>query len=399
MKKLLYILLFFSIGCEDYQIPETFDISVTVTYPANFNIEGQMRNAEVTLINKQSGRQYSSISNEAGLADFNVRGGIYDIIASATENHMIEENGSEVSKAIVFSASLHNEQILQNPVHLNLETGYSVLQSGFVIKELCTSGSTTPEGATYAGDKFVEIYNNSEQILYSDGLCFGVVHPTITSRPTPFVDADGNLLTKIPCWSYIATIPGSGFDYPVLPGQSILLSLSGINHKNDPNGNPNSIDLSMADWEFYVEDGKYLDNPGVKNLLMTLVYKGTTISLSTKGQVCILFRVPSQDRFLEFNNPDNYMVEPGGRERCFMVPKEWVIDGVENSWPGDIVYKRLPDVIDIGYIQKEGSYNSKSIKRKVKEVINGRTIYQDTNNSTNDFLTNQEPTPGVIATN
>ena len=101
-----------------------------------------------------------------------------------------------------------------------------------------------------------------------------------------------------------------------------------------------------------------------------------------------------------FTNTDNYKVQPGGSFNCFMVPRAWVIDGVENVRLDDRgVFKRLPNSIDVGYIQHRGGYQGVSIKRKVQEIINGRTIYQDTNNSTNDFLTNQEPTPGVIATN
>jgi hypothetical protein len=83
-----------------------------------------------------------------------------------------------------------------------------------------------------------------------------------------------------------------------------------------------------------------------------------------------------------------------------MVPWSWIIDGVENArLDDDGVFKRLKPSIDIGYIQFRGSYEGVSIRRKVKEVINGRIVYQDTNNSSEDFLTNLEPNPGVIAVN
>ncbi len=41
-------------------------------------------------------------------------------------------------------------------------------------------------------------------------------------------------------------IPGSGKEHPVKPGESIVLCDIGINHKNE---NPNSIDLSKANFE------------------------------------------------------------------------------------------------------------------------------------------------------
>ena len=119
-----------------------------------------------------------------------------------------------------------------------------------------------------------------------------------------------------------------------------------------------------------------------------------------RGQVSILFRLPSNNLQEMFLDPDNYMIQPGGTEHCFMVPYGWIIDGVENARLDDRgVYKRLPASIDLGYIQFRGGYEGVSIRRKVKEVINGRVVYQDTNNSSEDFLTNQVPQPGVISAN
>jgi hypothetical protein len=135
-------------------------------------------------------------------------------------------------------------------------------------------------------------------------------------------------------------------------------------------------------------------------MLMQRITKGSTISLSVRGQVSILFRLPSKDLESVFTNPNNYMVQPGGTERCFMVPWQWVIDGVENVRIDDSgVYKRLVNSVDLGYIQFRGSYEGVSIRRKIKEVIDGRVVYQDTNNSTEDFLTDQEPQPGIISAN
>jgi hypothetical protein len=206
------------------------------------------------------------------------------------------------------------------------------------------------------------------------------------------------LLDRCPVWSFVPIVPGSGKEHPIQPGKSIVIALSGLNHKNDPNGNPNSIDLSKADWEMYVEDGKYVDVPSVPNILMQRITLGTAIALNVSGQVSIIFRFPSNDIEAIFTNPDNYMVQPGGSTNCFMVPWGWIIDGVENVKLDDRgVYKRLRPGIDLGYIQFRGSYEGVSIRRKVKEVINGRVVYQDTNNSAEDFITNQIPQPGIIS--
>ena len=277
---------------------------------------------------------------------------------------------------------------------------YSIAKEGFVIKELYTSGSRTPAGKSYGADKFVEIYNNSDKILYSDGLCFGAVYPTTTNKPTPYVDANGKLLDRIPVWSFVAIVPGSGQEHPIQPGESFVVALSGLNHKDDPNGNPNSIDLSHANWELYVDKGMYADVPSVPNILMQRITTGSAMVLDISGQVSILFRLPEGDLQTIFTDTNNYLKVVGSSFNCFMVHKSWVIDGVENpKIHSDGVYKRLHDEIDVSYIQHRGGSEKVSIKRKVGEVINGRTIYKDTNNSAEDFLTNQEPTPGIIAKN
>lgn len=46
----------------------------------------------------------------------------------------------------------------------------------------------------------------------------------------------------------IYVVPGSGKEHPVLPGQSMILCDTGIDHRV---ANPNSFDLSAADFEWY----------------------------------------------------------------------------------------------------------------------------------------------------
>ncbi len=400
MKKYIYILILFIIGCDIYETPSTYNFIVTAYYPTAFNNGAAIKDAEILVRNIQTGREFKQETDENGTAIFSVRGGNYDIVISFSEEHEIEVEGYPTVKDILFNGSLNGQLIIEDGINLKLETEYSIQNEGFVIKELYTSGSRTLEGKSYQAAKFVEIFNNSDEILYSDGLCFGVVHSITTFRPTPWVDKNGELLPRIPLWSFVAIVPGSGEEYPIQPGESFVIALSGLNHRDDPNGSPSSIDLSGSAWEFYVENGHYIDVPYVPNILMQRITKGTAMLFDVRGQVCIIFRLPSDDLQAVFTNTDNYMVQPGGSIKCFMVPRGWVIDGVENVRLDDRgVYKRLPNSIDVGYIQHRGSFEKVSIKRKVKEVINGRTIYQDTNNSTNDFLTNQEPTPGVIAKN
>jgi hypothetical protein len=400
MKKIALILIVLIAGCTTFDVPSTVQVSVVVRYPAEIGSGATITGATVKATNIQTNRIYTETTNEQGKAQFDFRGGNYNLVVSFSEEREILIDGYPVKKTILFNGSLTGQLITEQGLELLLQPGYSIINEGFVIKELYTSGSTTPQGKSYGADKFVEIYNNTDKVLYSDGLCFGVVHPTTTYEPTPWVDAKGKLLDRIPCWSFVAIVPGSGQEHPIEPGHSFVIALSGINHRDDPNGNPNSIDLSHADWEFYVDKGMYVDAPGVPNILMQRITQGTAMVFDVRGQVCILFRLPSKNLQQVFTDANNFMVQPGGTFNCFMVPYGWVIDGVENARLDDRgVYKRLPNSIDVGYIQTRGSGQKVAIRRKVAEVINGRVVYKDTNNSTEDFLTNQVPMPGVISPN
>lgn len=401
MKKYLYILFIFIIGCGDYELPDTVELIINIYYPEQFHNGKPIVNEKVSIINKQTGRKFSKTTDERGVVIFNVRGGVYDVIFSSVENHILENDQYLTTKPIQFFATLNNEKVLSETYSYALTTDYKILTDSFVIKELYSSGSRTSEGKLYYPDIFIEIYNNTNHFLYSDGLCFGVVRYKNTYTPNPWKDENGQISNNIPVWSYVAVVPGNGEDYPVAPGESIILALSAINHKTDPNGNPNSIDLSFSNWEMYIEDGKFADNPAVPNLIMHQIHQrpySKTISFNVNGQVVILFRIPKNNYSEFFNSENNYSYEPGGTERCLMIPSGWVIDGVENAQKNSVVYKRLPNFIDSGFIQHKGKGEGVAIRRKVKEIDDGRIIYLDTNNSSDDFETNVTPTPEIFGT-
>jgi hypothetical protein len=400
IKTFAFLLGLYCCSCRQYDVPETYQVTFKVNYPELFDGGKSVKNVTVKTTNIQTGREYTQTTNSTGTALFDVRGGNYNIMVSFSEERDVNIDGFVFKRTVQFNGAVNSQAITANGNILTIPLQYSIVKEGFVIKELYTSGSLTPAGKSYGADKFYEIYNNSDKVLYSDGLCYGAVYPTTTNKPTPYLDANGKLLDRIPVWSFVAIVPGTGKEHPIQPGKSFVVALSGLNHKADPNGNPNSIDLSHADWEMYVDKGMYVDVPSVPNILMQRITAGTAMSLDVNGQVSILFRLPEGDLQSIFTDTNNYLKPVGSSFSCFMVHKSWVIDGVENArLSPDGVYKRLHDEIDVSYIQHRGGSETVSVKRKVSEVVNGHTIYKDTNNSAEDFLTNQVPTPGIIAKN
>ena len=75
------------------------------------------------------------------------------------------------------------------------------------------------------------------------------------------------------------------------------------------------------------------------------------------------------------------------------VPISEVIDAVQSvSDETRLSTLGLPAVLDAGAIWCSGMYVSESIARKVKETReDGTVVYQDTNNTTNDFEVKKDP--------
>ena len=89
------------------------------------------------------------------------------------------------------------------------------------------------------------------------------------------------------------------------------------------------------------------------------------------------------------------MPNSSGSMLYLMLPSKYLLDAVEIFNADETThYHTLLAQDDSGSALVTG-WSGKSIRRKVTRVENGRAYYQDTNNSTNDFLTDQLLTPGV----
>ena len=73
---------------------------------------------------------------------------------------------------------------------------------------------------------------------------------------------------------------------------------------------------------------------------------------------------------------------------CLFVEKDNVVDGVECFRNNNDTKRFIPE-IDNGFIRTPGNGQGYSVHRKIDEeataAAGGRIVYQDTNNSSNDF--------------
>lgn len=123
------------------------------------------------------------------------------------------------------------------------------------------------------------------------------------------------------------------------------------------------------------------------------------------GNAIILAKLPEGINPIDYaKDPANLKSRPDGTlptSTFLMIPQEYVLDGiniVNNADKASQRVIRLRAEVDAGTVFMNAAYMGKSIRRKVESVDNGRVILKDTNNSTEDFLSDQDPTPGVIPT-
>lgn len=401
MRKFLMLSLvaMFSVAlfsCKDDVTP-SYTLNITLELPEGFTLATIPAGTEVKVKNTQTGRESVITTDASGIASAILVEGNYSVTCSFS----IKVGDDEYTfNGMLADFMLGNESSMKVDLVMADNTG------GFVFKEIYYAGSKTSAAKTYFDDQFHEIYNNSNDTLYADGLCIGVLQQS-SSNENVWVNSDGSFIDQLPITFQAWIIPGSGKEHPVYPGKSIVIAQDGIDHKTDPNGNSLSpVNLGNADWESYFEiSGKDLDAPAVPN--MTLMHTTSTTMNdwlhSVFGSAVVIFRLPENVSWETYvANPDNFKTLPGSTSstKYFMIDKKYVIDAVEIVRPEeDKRKKRLHTQLDAGYTYLDGgTYCSKSIRRKVKMIVDGRVIYKDTNNSTEDFLHDLDPTPGINPT-
>ncbi|WPO92116.1 DUF4876 domain-containing protein [Chryseobacterium sp. HR92] len=293
-----------------------------------------------------------------------------------------------------------------------------------VIKQYYYAGSDNKLGANFR-DQFIEIHNNSDQTIYADGLYLVFLEGNINNNPTTYTLSNGQY-----DWSKTAgggsaantdyvysnifiKIPGSGSQYPILPGKSIVIAQTAINHKmpfDDINGTgvaiqepDRTVDLSHADFETYM--GDYNTSIGKKPFAWDIQ------NIMVPDMLVSYWSIASNDLILNVNSMLGLGIlratdaevaswqkvaapkAPAGT-LFLQIPKNYIIDGIDitdkeqkvpKDFPADIDASRTFIVNTLG--QAEGTFSGLSVIRKTKEIINGRVVLQDTNNSANDFVT------------
>ena len=230
----------------DDPIPVIPTSMVTLEVPSNLE-NAVLSNAVATLTNVET-KQVTTIEGDKFVKDGNgykimcndLQAGTYNIVVTGhldfTLNGVAGQKDFEVtSDNVVLSETSHD---------LKMVVSTFTAQGGFVISEIFFTGTMTPEGKSYSGDQYIIITNNSDVTLYADSIAVLESAFLTTNKEDYTPDIMSTHFSVQACYM----IPGNGKSVPVEPGQSLKLAVNAINHKTEQ---PNSIDLSDADFEFY----------------------------------------------------------------------------------------------------------------------------------------------------
>ena len=430
MKKYAFLILsvlLFCAACSDDEndVYKTYLVTVQLAYPSGSELSA-VEGVPVKLTGS-TGTTYDATTDANGKAAFTVPAGIYEASASekrASNGYSFILNG--VKSGITVTETWTGDSVV--------EVALTESKSGqVIIKELYVGGCQKDDGSgNYQYDKYVILYNNSEQAATLENFCLGMVNP-YNANSTINDYKDGVLSyandNYIPAGCGIWYLPRN---LTIEAGKQVVIALNGaINHTLTYS---NSVNLSTADYCTYdIEDfsqTNYYPTPSesipTANYFTAYKYgQGTAWVLSNQSPAFFIFSTHDVTPEAFASNTDyHYTADKEGNAvyRCAKVPTDWILDAVEVFSQAQLAksQKRLTPAIDAGYTvltNAQGYTSYRNVDKQATEAVEGnsgklvysynygtdgstdpsgidaeaslkngaRIIYQDTNNSTNDF--------------
>lgn len=274
---------------------------------------------------------------------------------------------------------VENRSITQKETLEITLTNTMTQQGGLIFKQLFFNGETN-NGQMMHPDQYIILYNNTDNVVYADGITF-----SSSMHSTPIGE---DVFTKeLPDYvvaQQFYAIPGDGTQYPVQPGGQIVIARTAIDHSKNYE---NAVDLSGADFEIYEPDmpsdfGTDIDNPDVPNLKIIFTYYGI-FNMHPRGfQSHFLFRPDKDWKTFLAENRFEFKDNKGQTRFTYKVPTALIMDGIETGMEGMVKTKALPPSVDKGISKVTGCHRQEVITRK---ELSGKKL-QDTNNSTVDCV-------------
>lgn len=367
-----------------------YGVALSIEMPEDAR-EAELDNETFEFRNISTGR--TTVFTDA--ADIRLMTGLYDVAYTA---EALLPNGV-VSTVRAFSQSV---QVTGDNTAVRMKAYHNVENDDLIIAEVFFTGTLQPSGNQYYGDDYVKLYNNTDHVVYADGITLFESKFLTTQKYSYEPDIMDRAMTV----QALYTVPGSGREHPVRPGEYFTLADIAIDHRV---ANPNSFDLSGADFEWYDVSSSPahidIDNPDVPNLDKWYCYTQSFWMLHNRGLKAYgIARIPMpRETYLkDYRYTYDYtMVLESGTfpmsQTAYMLPNEWIVDVVNCSVATGYAWNLCAPRLDMGWTHcgttdKDKSRFFHSVRRKMLYIDDGgRPVLKDTNNSTEDF--NADCTP------
>lgn len=293
-------------------------------------------------------------------------------------------------------ANASNVTIADATTPIKLTAYVNIAGNDLVISELFFTGTLSPNGKNYIGDQYIKLYNNTDHVIYADGI---TIFESEFLTSNKYSDLEPDIMADAVTVDALYTIPGNGTEHPVQPGQYITIADIAIDHRT---ANANSFDLSNADFEWYDESSvpsvTDIDSPA-PNLEKLYCYTRTIFLLHKQGYKGYgIARLPQNGQEYLDNNSYTYnynIVTSTGTypmsSNAYKIDNQYIKDFVTISVSGKYQWNVTAPSIDCGWTychQESGDKSAyfKAVRRKVQTITeDGRVILKDTNNSADDF--------------
>lgn len=373
----------------------TYEISVIAELPDDITT-ADLTDCSVTFTNISTGSSVELVYPLTG--EPRMLAGLYDVTFSGS---CVLGGG----RRVMVKGVTRSVEILNPGTVIRIKTYSNIENDDLIISEIFFTGTLQSSGNIYNGDDYIKLYNNSDHVIYADGLTI-FESKFLTSKKTAYTP---DIMEEAMTVDALYTIPGNGSEHPVAPGEYLLLADIGIDHRTI---NPNSFSLESADWEWYDVSSQPahmdIDSPTVDNLDKWYCYTLSFFLLHNRGLKAYgIARIPvSKEQYLQkyWYSYDYEEVTQVGTfpmsASAYRLPNEWIVDVVNCSVASEWKWNVSVPGLDMGWTYCGTINNDKTrffhaVRRKLLYVTeDGRAVFKDTNNSTEDF--NGHVTPSEI---
>lgn len=269
-------------------------------------------------------------------------------------------------------------------------------QGTLVISEVFPFAPPT-DGNDYLTGMYIELVNNGFETVFLDGMIVGL--PYLITIQTSLATCNQTARWRedsLGVWTReFAAFPGDGDDYPVAPGQTVVVATDAIDHTQFA---PSMLDLTAANFEFIGSSD--VDNPAVPNM----VNVGLAEHRASVGHG-ILFGFTEVKVFLAMGvDPDTLPQEDAPSQRHVRIPRDAIRDifttrgtpefqaGLSSVFCGRMTHQAF----DAQHAELYDYSQFVSLRRRTLFTLgDGRVILQRTRNSALDFESGA-PTPGRL---